>query len=53
MVFMGIATLSEGETNDRMEAGRNRLETVASLTSRRDAEERYNRRAAAENIVMS
>lgn len=51
MVLMGIAVLQEGFTNVRTEAGRNRLVKAASFTIRRDAEEAYNRQAAAENIV--
>lgn len=51
MVLMGIAVLQEGVTNVRTEVGRNRLVTATSFTSRRDAEETYNRHAAAENIV--
>jgi hypothetical protein len=53
MVLMGIAALREGATNDRTELGRNRLETPTRVASRREAEERLNRRAAAENIVAS
>jgi hypothetical protein len=51
---MGIAALREGATNDRTDVGRrNRLETPTPFTSRRDAEERFNRQKAAENIVAS
>ena len=53
MVLIGIAALREGVTKERMEAGRNRLETPKPITSRRDAEERFNRQAAAENIVTT
>jgi hypothetical protein len=51
MVLMGIAALKEGDTNDRIGIGRNRLETPAPFISRRVADERFNRQAAAENIV--
>ena len=51
MVLMGMALLQVGVTNVRMEVGRNRLVTATSFTSRRDAEERYNRHAGAENMV--
>lgn len=53
MVLMGIATVQEGVTNVRTEDGRiTRLELAAPRTSRRDADERCNRHAAAENIIV-
>ena len=52
MVLMGIAALQVGVTNVRTVDGRIRLEMAAPRTSRRDAEERCNRHAAAENIIV-
>ena len=51
MVLMGMAALQVGVTNVRMEVGRNRLVTATLFTSRRDAEERYNRHAGAANMI--
>ena len=51
IVLMGMATLQEGVTNVRIEVGRNRLVTATLFTSRRDAEERYNRHAGAANMI--
>ena len=52
MVLMGIVALQVGVTNVRTVDGRIRLETAAPRTSRRDTEERCNRHAAAENMIV-
>ena len=53
IVLIGIAALQEGVTKVLIEVGRNRLVKATSFAIRREAEERYNRHAGTENIVIN